>query len=560
LGQDKTKAVKQQRLEIMASEKRFTYIVVGAGSAGCVVANKLSEDTGNSVLLLEAGPSDKNPMIDMPKGFGKVVGSEKYTWSYQAGPGDQGKTTEETWVRGRVLGGSSAINGLQYQRGHQQDYDDWQKDLSLTGWGWDTIGPIFQKLEDHELGGGETRGAGGPLHVSQNKNRVPLTSKFIDAAGELGVPFRADPSESSAPAISYICANIKNGRRWSAANAFLDPIKSRKNLTIATGIQVSQVLFEGEKAVGVQCGTGSAKKEFFCDREIILCTGAMESPAILQRSGIGDSQHLSSLNIPVVSDSPEVGQNMREHLIYTVQFRLLGDYSQNKEYSGWRLIKHVLHYYLKRDGLLACPAYDLTAFVETQGEQGRADAQLVIAPLTMDLARWEGFHKGIPFEKEPGMSVLGYGLRPQSKGYLKIKSSEPDVDYEVVHNHLVEESDRRLAIGIARYIRKLASQPALKDYVSHEIIPGTQYESDDELLEAYNMMGGPGYHTAGTCRMGVDESSVVDERLCVRGVTGLRVVDLSVFPTLVSGNTNGPVMAVAWQGADLILDDAANKS
>jgi len=498
-------------------------------------------------------------MIDLPKGFAKIVGSEKYTWSYPAHSGEHGKTTEETWVRGRVLGGSSSINGLQYQRGHAEDYDNWQTELSLTGWGWDTIGPIFQKLEDHELGGTETRGVDGPLHVSQNKNRAFILNKLIDAADELGMPFRADPSESSAPAISYICANIKNGRRWSAANAFLEPIIARKNLTVVTGLEVSRVLFEDNKAVGVQCVTGSATDAFFCDQEVILCTGAMESPALLQRSGIGDSEHLSSLNIPVLVDSPEVGQNMREHLIYTVQFRLRGDYSQNKEYSGWRMVKNALRYLFKKDGLLACPAYDLTAFAATQDGAGRADAQLVVAPITMDLTKWEGFDKGIPLEKEPGMSILGYGLRPQSKGYLKIKSTEPGVGYEVVHNHLTDESDRRLAIGIARYIRKFAEQPALKDYVGHEIVPGTEFSSDDELLEAYNMMGGPGYHTAGTCRMGVDEKSVVDERLCVRGVSGLRVVDLSIFPTLVSGNTNGPVMAVAWHGANLILDDSASK-
>lgn len=535
--------------------QNFDYVIVGGGSAGCVLANKLSADPRNQVLLLEAGPDDKHQMIHIPKGFAKILGSKPHMYYYDVKPGTGAKKSGESWIRGRVLGGSSSVNGLQYQRGHREDYDHWERDLGLKGWGWSTLGKIFMDMEDHALGANGWRASGGPVHVCQTSNKTPIMDKVIEAAGQLGVPRREDPSHPDEEGISYICANIHQGRRWSAAKAFIEPIRSRSNLTICTDTVATRLLFEGRRAVGVEALRNGQKAVFKAGREVIVSAGALESPKLLQLSGIGDQQHLASLGIPVLQHSPDVGRNLREHLIYTVQFRLSGPYSQNPEYSGWRLAAQAIKYVLTHKGLLSTGPFDVTAFVKADPASTRPDAQLVAGAMTMDLSKWEGFEKGVPMEKEPGVSMLGYVLRPESQGQLAIRSTDPLAAPEIVHNHLAHDYDKRVAIATARLIRKIFQQPALRPFVKGETLPGAQLQTDAEILEAYSMMGGAGYHAAGTCRMGGDADAVLDERLRVRGLSNLRVVDLSVFPTLVSGNTNAPVMALAWRAAELILQD-----
>ncbi len=537
--------------------EQFDFVIVGGGSAGCVLANKLSADGSHSVLLIEAGPRDTHPMIHMPKGFGKIAASAQHAYYYDAVAGPGGKNSAETWIRGRTLGGSSSINGLQYQRGHPEDYNHWSRDLGLADWGWPDMLRIYRAMEDHQLGANAFRGAGGPLPIALSTNHTPLMDRLIEAGGQLGLRHVDDTNNPDQEGIGYITSTARDGRRWSSAKAFLDPARGRKNLKIVTDTDVRRILFEGTRAIGVEANHGGTTIIYKAAREVILSAGTIGSPLLLQRSGVGPAAHLQALGVPVIADRANVGGNMREHLVFTVQYRLTGDYSQNKQYSGWRILMHGARYMMFHSGLLANSPYDVTAFVRTRPGLDRPDAQLVTGPISMDMAAWEGFSKGIKLEDEPGAQILGYGLRPESQGSVTITSSDPNAPPMIVHNYLTHESDRQMAISTARYMRRLFEQPAIARYIKCEMLPGADVTSDEEILDAYNRMSGPAYHALGTCRMGIDDDSVVDARLRVRGVSNLRVVDISVLPTQVSGNTNGPAMATGWRASELILEDAA---
>lgn len=538
----------------------YDYVIVGGGSAGCVLANKLSEDASFSVLLIEAGPVDTNPLIHMPRGLGKLYTSTEHTYFYDTQRSPADKSLTETWMSGRMLGGSSSLNGLMYLRGHQEDYNNWERNLGLRGWGWDAYGRIFRAMEDHELGANEYRGAGGPLSVSVSKNRTLIMDKLIEAGGQLGLRHFEDSSMPEQEGIGYANATIRKGRRCSAAKAFLDPARGRPNLRIVTDTQVQRILFEGRRAVAVECIQSSGETvQFKAGREIILSAGTLHSPALLQLSGIGPAEHLQSFGIPVLQNSPNVGANLREHLVFRLQYRLTGDYSQNKEHSGWRVMLHGLRYILTRTGLLAAPPYDLTAFVRTRENLTRPDAQLFIGAMSMAIAE-EGFSVDVKLEDEPGVSIIGYGLRPESQGSVMIKSTDPKIAPRITANYLSHPQDREVAISTVRYMRRLFDQPMVRPYIQRELLPGPSVQTDEEILRAYDTVSGPGYHPVGTCRMGTDVESVVDPRLCVRGVSGLRVVDVSVFPTPVSGNTNGPALATAWRASEIILEDARNSA
>ena len=535
----------------------FDYIIIGAGSAGCVLANRLSLNPNVKVLLLEAGPLDDSVFISMPKGLGKLYETPKHCYFYQVHRGADDTGSPEVWLRGRGIGGSSSINGLMYQRGHAEDYNEWETELGLKGWGWQTLGPIFKSMEDHELGANDHRGAGGPLAVSVNSNRTPLMDRMIKAGTQLGLPENADSNTPRLEGIGYVNATIRSGRRWSAARAFLDPARGRPNLTVMTDIAVDKILFEDRRAVGVACRKGGVPKQFRTRQEIILAAGAIESPRLLQLSGIGPEPLLAVHGIPVLQHAPEVGENLREHLVFRIQYRLKNDIGQNRDHSGWRLLMHTAYYALTKRGIMAAPPYDVTGFVRVREAATRPDAQIFIGGVSMDLsAAQEQFTVKIAMEKEPGASIIGYGLRPRSKGSVRITSADPGAPLSIHANYLTDPVDREVAVGIVRYMRELFNQPAAREVIEGETFPGTRIETDEQILEAYRTMGGPGYHAVGTCRMGTDEESVVDERLRVRGVTGLRVADISIFPTMVSGNTNGPAMAVGWRAADLIVEDA----
>jgi choline dehydrogenase-like flavoprotein len=453
-----------------------------------------------------------------------------------------------------MLGGSSSINGMLYFHGHPQDYDGWVASGN-DGWGWDRIGDAFKRIENHQLGAGLFRGTGGPVQVSINPHRSPLMDQLIDVGSRLGLPVKQDLNEGEQDGIGYTVFNIGKGMRSGSSQAFLHPVMHRQNLVVATDTLVRRVKFENKRAVGVECEFQGETKELTAGTEIILSAGALQTPQILELSGVGARERLQKYGIEVVHDSPGVGENLREHCLIVMQRRLNRDWSLNRELAGWRLIKNVLRYALLGDGLMAYPGFDVSAFVRTMPESTRPDAHLIASLTSMDLRSWDGWTKGPTLEKLPGMQFMGYPTSPRSQGSVHIQSPDPKVAPTVQARYLTDAYDRRCSVHMFRYMRKFLSHPALQGVVGEETVPGPAVETDAQILEAFDTYSGPGYHACGSARMGRDAGAVVDNRLRVHGVRGLRVVDISIFPTQTACNTNGPAMATAWHAANLILAD-----
>lgn len=549
----------------MAETPVFDTIIVGAGSSGCVLANRLSADPSHQVLLIEAGPADKSPLVSMPKGFGALLKDPKHrhVWAYAVEPHEGNGNRPERWVRGKTLGGSSSVNGMIYVRGQPQDYDHWEQNLGLQGWGWQHIGAAYRAIEDHELGDDGVRGVGGPLQVSPSPARHPVLDAMLKAGESMGIPIRDDQSGLDQFGIGYAVRTIKDGRRQSAAKAFLHPVMNRPNLTVVTDTLVQRVLFEGEgaasRAVGVECATVEGVKtvEYRARQEVILCAGALESPQILQRSGIGPAELLRELDIPLRVDSPGVGQNLREQRLLFLQYGLKQPLSYNKEFGGWRLLRNLLRYLFTKQGVMSTGSQDVNGFFKTRPELATPDVQIHAAPFT--LQRGEEY-EGLPsFEVTHGAHMLVYPMKPTSQGSIAIRSATLGTSPVINPNYLATEEDKRVAVDAVHVVRRLFAQAPLQPYVIGETFPGPDLQSDEQILDAYRRFGSTTYHATGTCKMGCDGDrlAVVDDRLRVRGVQGLRVMDISIFPTQVSGNTNGPAMATAWRGAQIILEDRA---
>jgi choline dehydrogenase-like flavoprotein len=525
---------------------QYDYIIVGAGPAGCVLANRLSEDSGKTVLLLEAGPEDKHTFIHMPKGIGKILGIAAYTWAFpvQEKPGTN--TAPAFWMRGKTLGGSSSVNGLMYVRGQPADYELLASTTS-DDWNWQQMSAAFKAFEGHQLGPGETRGGSGPLRISLPPHRDPVLDRVIASSVSVGLPEQVDiNAPDNAAKVGYAPRTIWRGKRQSAAVAFLNPIRGKRpNLEVRTGAPVDRILFEGTRAVGVQL-TGEDGPVFRGNR-IIISSGTMASPAILQRSGIGPKALLDSLDIPVVADRAEVGQNLQEHCSIVMQWRLRKLPSDNPQYRGLRLLWNGIRYYLFRSGPLTNATFDVGGWLKTRPDIDRPDGQFLASSYTIDYTKAD-----MSVEKEPGMQLGIYPLRPRSKGELNIVSRDPQILPAASLNYGADPEDRRELVGLVRFCRKIMATKPIADYVVEETRPGGQFQTDEEVLDGYLRIAGPGYHACGTCRMGADEASVVDPQTRVRGVDMLHVVDLSIMPFIIAGNTNGPTTAIGWRAADLI--------
>lgn len=527
----------------------FDYVIVGAGSSGCVLANRLSADGKTTVAVLEAGPRDKSLWIHLPIGYGKTMWDPKVNWKFQTEPEPNMAGRQVYWPRGKVLGGSSSINGLIVIRGQKEDYDRWDAQGS-PGWAWQDVLPYFLKIESNsELGDDQLHGTHGPLAVSSIGRKHELIEAVIGAAQANGVPRTGDFNGRSQEGAGYFQLTTKNGWRQSAAEAYLRPAEKRDNVTVLTDTQVARVLFEGRKAIGVVCRTGDQTRNIKARRGVILSAGAIQSPQLLMLSGIGPAKHLQANDIPVLIDRPQVGQNLQDHL----QFRLI--YKANKAITTndalrtlWGRIKLGLEWFLFRSGALAIGINQGGIFARLMPESKTPDIQFHVATLSADMA-------GGKVHDFSGFTLSVCQLRPESRGHIALASSDPMARPLIHANYLATETDRAYAVKSIEFARKLAQTKPLSDLVEAEAVPGPDVKTEADILEFARRSGATIFHPSGTCRMGTDDDAVVDPRLRVRGVSGLWVVDCSIMPTLVSGNTNVPAMMIAEKAADMILED-----
>src|SRR5215469_4039905 len=534
-------------------EGEFDYVVVGAGSAGCVVANRLSENPKNRVLLLEAGGRDDWIWFHVPVGYLFAIGNPRSDWMFETEPepGLNGRSLK--YPRGKVIGGSSSINAMIYMRGQAADYDHWRQ-LGLNGWGWDDVLPFFKRHENHFMGESATHSVGGEWHIEPPRVRWDLLDAFRAAAEQAGIKSITDFNCGDNEGCCAFHVNQRRGRRVSAARAFLKPALRRGNLRLETGCLVEGLMLQGRRAVGVRWRQGSARRSARCRGEIVLAAGAIGSPHILLLSGIGPAAHLRDAGIDVVLDRAGVGANLQDHLQLRMIYKVEGIATLNERYHAPLGFAGMLtEYVLFRRGPLTMAPSQLGLFTRSDRDQARANLQYHIQPLSLD-------RFGEPLHKFPAFTASVCNLQPTSRGTLRLRSRAPTDALMIRPNYLSTEADRRVAASAIRLTRRIAAQPALARFHPEEYLPGAAARDDDEasLVKAAGDIGTTIFHPVGTAKMGLpsDPFVVVDERLRVAGIERLRVIDASVMPTITSGNTNAPTMMIAEKGAALLREDA----
>ncbi len=532
----------------MPDTEFFDFVIVGAGSAGCVLANRLSANGKHNVLLLEAGGRDTSPWIHIPLGYGKHFANPKVNWLYASKPHPASGSRAIPEPRGKVLGGSSSINGLVYVRGHQADYDIWRQ-LGNPGWGFDDVLPYFRKSEDQQRGSDDFHGVGGPLAVSDPTDRHAMCDAFVEAAGECGYPANDDFNGSEQEGFGYLQFNLRRGRRASAATGYLKPARRRSNLKIETRAHVSRVLFDGKCAIGVAYLRDGKSCTAMARREVILSGGAINSPQLLQLSGVGPPELLRQHEIDVVHGLAGVGANLQDHYNARLVYRCSQPVTLNDVVGHpVRAAAEGLRYAFARRGFLTMGASYAAGFFRQDDASATPDIQVGLALFSTDKA-------GTRLHPFSGFSLIVRLLRPESRGEVVIESADPGQPPAIHPNYLDVQRDADLLVGGMQSARRIASAPALRPFNDGEYLPGADCVSDDDMLDFVRQRGGTSYHPVGTCRMGTGDDAVVDARLRVHGLTQLRVVDASIMPQIVSGNTNAPTIMIGEKAADMILAD-----